>query len=167
MNSAYFSPTLPVNLFSLGQMQRCGATYGPDPLRPLTHVTIRSSPSGPLLAHAALSTHNLLPVDFAALLHASSINPLSYYHPVAMAAHSLVPHTTAEQPTLLPLMHAVPHINSEQRSRADAAEDLHIELCHHSDRSLCVNLSTGKLPFSTLTCSDVTLNRQLRGPCPH
>ena len=102
MNSAYFSPTLPVNLFSLGQMQRCGATYGPDPLRPLSHVTIRSSPSGPLLAHAALSTHNLLPVDFAALLHASSINPLSYYHPVAMAAHSLVPHTTAEQPTPYP-----------------------------------------------------------------
>ena len=167
MNSAYFSPTLPVNLFSLGQMQRCGATYGPDPLRPLSHVTIRSSPSGPLLAHAALSTHNLLPVDFAALLHASSINPLSYYHPVAMAAHSLIPHTTAEQPAPLPLMHAVPHINSEQRSRADAAEDLHIELCHPSDRSLCVNLSTGKLPFSTLTCSDVTLNRQLRGPCPH
>lgn len=133
-------------------MQRCGATYGPDPLRPLSHVTIRSSLSGPLLAHAALSTHNLLPVDFAALHRASTITPLTYHQPLAMTAHPTEPHVTPILQT-----HAVPHINSEQRSRADAAEDLHIELCHPSDRSLCINLSTGKLPFSTLTCSDVTL----------
>ena len=44
---------------------------------------------------------------------------------------------------------------------------LRITLCHPSDRSLYANLSTGKLPFSTLTCSDITLNRQLRGRCPH
>lgn len=48
MNSAYLSPTLPVNLFSLGQMQRSGATYGPDPLCPLTHVSISPKPSGHL-----------------------------------------------------------------------------------------------------------------------
>ena len=167
MNSAYFSPTLPVSLFSLGQMQRCGATYGPDPLRPLSHVTIRSSLSGPLLAHAALSTHNLLPVDFAALHRASTLTPLAYHQPLAMTAHPTEPNVTIDHPTPILPTHAVPHINSEQRSRADAAEDLHIELCHPSDRSLCINLSTGKLPFSTLTCSDVTLNRQLRGPCPH
>lgn len=149
MNSAYLSPTLPVNLFSLGQMQRSGAIYGPDPLRPLTHVSISSSPSGPLLAHAALSSHNLLPVNFDALRTASTLSP-DTYHPAAFTATFLTP-----------------HINAEQRSRADAAEDLHIDLCHPSDRSLCANLSTGKLPFSTLTCSDVTLNRQLRGPCPH
>ena len=47
------------------------------------------------------------------------------------------------------------------------AEELHNDLCHQSDQSLCANLSTGKLPFSTLTCTDVTLNRQLRGPCPN
>ena len=130
-------------------MQRSGATYGPDPLRPLTHVSISSSPSGPLLAHAALSSHNLLPVNFDALRIASTLSP-DTYHPAAFTATFLTP-----------------HINAEQRSRADAAEDLHIDLCHPSDRSLCANLSTGKLPFSTLTCSDVTLNRQLRGPCPH
>ena len=32
---------------------------------------------------------------------------------------------------------------------------------------MCADLSGGKLPFSTLTCADVTLNRTLRGPCPH
>ena len=149
MNSAYLSPTLPVNLFSLGQMQRSGATYDPDPLRPLTHVSILSSPSGPLLAHATLSPHNLLPVNFDALHIASKLSPTAY-HP---AAYTATFHTS--------------HINAEQQSRADAAEELHNDLCHPSDRSLCVNLTTGKLSFSTLTCSDVTLNRHLRGPCPH
>ena len=149
MNSAYLSPTLPVNLLSLGHMQRCGATYSPDPLRPLTHVSIHSSPSGPLLAHATLSPTNLLPVDFNALATASTASPHEY-------------RATAYATTF-----PVPHINAEQRSRADAAEELHIDLCHPSDRSLCANLSTGKFPFSSLTCADVTLNRQLRGPCPH
>ena len=149
MNQAYLSPTLPVNLFSLSQMQRCGAVYGPDPLRPRTHVTISSSPSGPSLAYATLSSHNLLPVNFDDLRTASKLSPHAY-HPAAFTATFLAP-----------------HINAEQRSRADAAEELHTDLCHPSDRSLCTNLTTGKLPFSTLTCSDVTLNRQLRGPCPH
>ena len=149
MNSAYLSPTLPVNLFSLGHMQRCGATYHPDPLRPLTHVSILSSPSGPLLAHAALTPHNLLPVNFDNLHSAAASSPHAY-------------NTTAYTATF-----TIPHINAEQRSRADAAEELHNDLCHPSDHNLCVNLSTGKLPFSTLTCADVTLNRQLRGPCPH
>ena len=149
MNSAYLSPTLPVNLFSLGQMQRSRATYSPDPLRPLTHVFISSSPSGSLLAHATLSTHNLLPVNFNAL-HVASLLSSTAFHPSAFTATFLTP-----------------HINAEKRSRADAAEELHTDLCHPSDRSLCVNLPTGKLPFSTLTSSDVTLNRHLRGPCPH
>ena len=33
MNVAYYVPTIMVNLFSLGHLQRCGATYGLDPLR--------------------------------------------------------------------------------------------------------------------------------------
>ena len=86
MNSAYLSPTLPVNLFSLGQMQRSGATYGPDPLRPLTHVSISSLPSGPLLAQATLSTHNLIPVNFDALHIASQLSPTAY-HPSAFTVH--------------------------------------------------------------------------------
>ena len=115
MNSAYLSPTLFVNLFSLDQMQRSGATYGPDPLHPLTHVSISSSPSGLLLAHAALSSHNLLRVIFDDLRIASTLSP-DTYHPAAFTATFLTP-----------------HINAEQRSRADAAEELHI------DRSLCTN----------------------------
>lgn len=59
----------------------------------------------------------------------------------------------------------IPHINNEQRLRTDAAEQLHIDLYHPSDQSLCSNLSTGKLPNSTT--SEHLLNRQLRGPCPH
>lgn len=149
MNKAYLSPTIPVNLLSLGHMQRCGATYGPDPFRPLTHVSIYSSPSGPLLAHATLSTNNLLSVDYPALRRAALISPSEYYNSHALTTYPL------------------PHFNAEQRARADAAEELHHDLCHPSDRSLCVNLSTGKLPFSTLTSADVTLNRQIRGPCPH
>ena len=130
MNSAYFSPTIPFNLLSLGQLQRCGASYSPEPLRPHTHISILSSPSGPLLAHATLTAHNLLPVDFAALHHASTLSPAAYYQPLAMSTtfHTL-------------------HANAEQRARADAAEELHNDLCHPSDRSLCANLSTGKLPL--------------------
>ena len=150
MNVAYYAPTIPVNLFSLGHLQRCGASYGPDPLRPLTHVSVYSSISGPLLAHATLSPNNLLLVDFNALKMASILSPLRY-HP-SYALNATFP---------------IQHINAEQRARADAAEQLHIDLCHPSDRSLCSNLSTGKLPFTTLTCTDITLNRQLRGPCPH
>ena len=91
---------------------------------------------------------NLLPVNFADLLIASTTSPHSYNSSSFTATFP------------------VPHINAKQRSRADAAEELHIQLHHSSDQSLCKNLSTGKLPFSTLTCSDVTLNRHLRGPCP-
>lgn len=85
-----------------------------------------------------------------ALQLASSLNAQDYQNPRALQATFLVP-----------------HINAEQRARADAAEQLHIDMCHPSDRSLCSNLSSAKLPFSTLTCTDVTLNRSLRGPCPH
>jgi hypothetical protein len=150
MNLAYYSSSIPVNLFSLGYLQSRGATYGPDPLRPFTHVTVRIAPHGPLLAHAELSINNLLSVDFNALHLASTNNPQNYQRPLALNA-----------------TFPIPHINAEQRARADAAEQLHIDLCHPSDRSLCSNLSSGKLPFSNLTCTDITLNRTLRGPCPH
>jgi hypothetical protein len=123
MNIAYYAPTIPVNLFSLGHLQRCGASYGPDPLRPLTHFAVHSSPSGPLLAYAALSSNNLLLVDFDALNKASTMSPLQY-HP-SYALNATFP---------------IHHINAEQRARADAAEQLHIDLCHPSDRSLCSNL---------------------------
>ena len=152
MNSAYLSPTLPVNLFSLGQMQRSGATYGPDPLCPLTHVSISPKPSGHLLAHATLSTHNLLPVN---LLPVYALHIASQLYP------------TAYRSSAFTATFITPHINAEQPPRADAAEALHTDLCHPSDRSLCVNLSTGKLLFRTLTCSNVTLNRLFRGPYPH
>ena len=149
-NLAYYAPTIPVNLFSLGHLQRCRATYSPDPLRPLTHFTVRMSSGGPILAHAALTPNNLLPVDYESLHTAVTKFPQHYHAPLALSS-----------------TFSIPHINAEQRARADAAEQLHIDLCHPSDRSLSLNLSTGKLPFCTLTSADVTLNRSLRGPCPH
>ena len=72
MNLAYFSSSIPVNLFSLGYLQSRGASYGPDPHRPFTHVTVRQAPHGSLLAHATLSTNNLLSVNFQALQLAST-----------------------------------------------------------------------------------------------
>ena len=116
MNSA-------LNLLSLGQLQRCGAAYSPDSLRPRTHIPIVSSPSGPLLARATLTAHNLLPVDFAALHYASTLSPTAYYQPLAMS-------------TTFPTLHA----NAEQRAHANAEEELYNDLCHPSDRSLCANL---------------------------
>ena len=150
MNHAYFSADIPANLFSLGYMQRCGATYHPDPLLPLTHTTIKSSPSGPTLSNTALTSTNLLPINFTNLHIVARSHPSLYYTPTALSAPF-----------------PIQHYNAEQRNRANAAEQLHITLCHPSDQSLCTNLSTGKLPFTHLTCTDVSLNRQLRGPCPH
>ena len=103
-------------------MQRCGATYGPDPQRPLTHVCIHLSTNEPLLAAAAPSLTNLLPVDFIALDHAAALSPVEYHHSQALSSY----------PT--------PHFNAGQRART---EELHRDLCHPSDRSLATNLSTG------------------------
>ena len=86
MNHAYYSANIPANLFSLGYMQRCGATYQPDPLRPLTHVIIKCSPSGPTLTDAALSTTNLLPINSQNLQLNVLHNPSLYYEPTALNA---------------------------------------------------------------------------------
>jgi hypothetical protein len=95
MNVAYYAPTIPVNLFSLGHLQRCGASYGPDPLRPLTHFAVYSSSSGPLLAYATLSTNNLLLVDFDALNRASTISPLQYHPSYALNTTFPIHHIVA------------------------------------------------------------------------
>ena len=101
MNLAYFSPSIPVNLFSLGHLQRCGASYGPDPLRPLTHVTIRSAISGPLLAHAEFppitsyqltsptsSSHQLLAPS---TIKAPWLSPPHSPYPTAMLSNECAP----------------------------------------------------------------------------
>lgn len=131
MNLAYYAPSIPVNLLSLGHLQRCGAIYSPDPQRPLTHITVRMSSCGPILAHDALTPNNLLLVNFASLHIAAIKSPQHYHVPLALSS-----------------TFSIPHINAEQRARADAAEQLHIDLCHLSDRSLCLNLVTGKMPYS-------------------
>ena len=142
MNLAYYSKHLPTNLLSLGHLQRSGATYGPDPTRPLTHFLLRLSPSGPILATVKLSDNNLLPVNFAAL-------------------------STSTKRLNKPLALISSHHTAEQLRRAEEAEQLHHDRHHPSDDALCADLSHGKIPWSPLTCPDVRLNRSLRGPCVH
>ncbi len=62
----------PFTLISLGYLMRCGAVYGSDPARPRTHVLLRVSPDGPLLATLVLSATNMLPVLFPALARATA-----------------------------------------------------------------------------------------------
>jgi hypothetical protein len=153
INLAYYSAQIPTNLISLGHLQRCGASYGPDPLRPNTHFVVRSSPTGPLIGSAKLSPANLLPVDFRALQTApTTLSPL--------ALQQLQTYLATKLPR-------PPHYNAEQLRRANAAEDLHIHRHHPSDDALCADLSHGKIKSSPLTPRDVRLNRLLRGPCPH
>ena len=156
MNIAYFSKDAPTNLLSLGHLQRCGAFYSPDPVRPRTHFILRISQFGPVLATVPLSSNNLLPVDFAELR-------------ISSLRHAL-PHATANIPRLgtrLRSLLSQKHHTAEQLRRADAAEELHYDRNHPSDDSLCADLSHGKIPWSPLTCHDVRLNRLLRGPCVH
>ena len=152
LNLAYYSAQIPTNLISLGHLQRCGASYGPDPLRPTTHFIIRSSPTGPLIGSTQLSPTNLLPVDFLALQSTSPPPPLTL--------HQLQIYLATKLPRPL-------HYNAEQLQRANAAEDLHTHRHHPSDNALCADLSHGKIKGSYLTPRDVRLNRLLRGPCPH
>lgn len=140
MNRAYFAKDLPINLISLGYLQRCGAFYSPDPARPTTHFLIRLNPDGPILATVQLSRNNMLPVDFNSLLASTH-----HLQPSAFLAHH----------------------SAEQLRRADDANQLHYLRHHPSDDVLCADLSSGKIPWSTLTSSDVRLSRSLRGPCPH
>ena len=140
MNRAYYSKHLPINLISLGYLQRCGVFYSPDPARPTTHFTIKLNPTGPTLATVRLSKNNMLPVDFKSLNASANLS----------------------QPTAF-----IAHHSAEQIRRADDADRLHHSRHHPSDDVLCADLSNGKIPWSTLTSSDIRLNRALRGPCPH
>ena len=140
INRAYYSKHLPINLISLGYLQRCGVFYSPDPTRPTTHFTIKLSSTGPIIATVRLSRNNMLPVDFESL-----------------SASSKLPDPTA----------FIAHHSAEQLRRADDADRLHHSRHHPSDDVLCADLSNGKIPWSNLTSSDIRLNRHLRGPCPH
>ena len=137
-------------MISLGHLQRCGAFYGPDPERPLTHFLLSLRRGGPILAEVLLNDSNLLPINFLDL------------HAASAAA------TRLSLPTLPPKPAAfLASYNAEQLRRAEAAEDLHVARHHPSDSSLCADLSHGKIPWSHLTSHDVIVNRRLRGPCPH
>ena len=159
MNLSYYSQDLPSNLISLGYLQRSGATYGSDPSRPHTHVVIRLGQTGPVLATVPLSSNNLLPIDFCELARSTRASE-----------HITRPtHTRRATSRIRNPPHALisAHHTAEQLRRAEEAEQLHHDRNHPSDDALCADLSHGKIPWSTLTCPDVRLNRSLRGPCAH
>ena len=160
MNRAYYSKELSTNLISLGFLQRSGATYGADPTRPHTHVTVRLGLTGPTLATIPLSSNNLLPIDFAELEKSTRASNHARSRP-------FIPNTSTLPPRQKPHALISVHHTAEQLRRAEEAEQLHHDRNHPSDDALCADLSHGKIPWCTLTCPDIRLNRTLRGPCIH
>ena len=143
MNRAYYSPTIATTLFSLGHLQRSGGSY-----HTVSTDQLYIYASDKLLLNSPIMNgSNLYPVDF---------------HQLSTALPTIPPAVVANA--------AFPHVNNEQRKRCELVQDLLVALGFPSDGSLSNDLSSGKitpLPFSTLTAQDVTLNRLLRGPCPH
>ena len=63
--------------------------------------------------------------------------------------------------------HRAQRISLAQYSRVIDAIELHNTQNHPPDDKLCRELATGKHPYTPLTPSDITLMRELVGPCPH
>lgn len=65
MNVAYFAPTIPATLISLGHLHRCGAHYETDPTTCPTapRLLLYAWHRGPLLLSAQLTSNNMLPVS--------------------------------------------------------------------------------------------------------
>lgn len=137
----YYSSKLQTTLFSLGYFQKCGATYNTTK----THNGIDIyTPDGILLDSPDLSQFNLYPIS-------STLLDSTYFDssPTKPAGHAFVT-----------------HINAEQKHRCEDVEQLLHRLGFPTDESLIADISGGKIP-TFLTGTDVRLNRQLRGPCPH
>ena len=143
---AFWGPNFLVTLLSLGYIQRQGGHYGPDPLRPHTHTIIRASPNGRILDIVALDEANLLPVSFT--------THDDHYQ-------ALVAHTPSAPPSNPPLP-----LSAATAARLNAAEALHFTYCHPSDDYLISAISSGSITTS-VTASDIRLNRSHRGPCIH
>ncbi len=136
----YYSPDVNITLFSSGYLTRCGGKYQSILTSDRNGVDFYS-PNGLLLDSSHLNSANLLPISPALLLSTWFTSA-----PTARAYST--------------------HINAEMRRRCDAVEDLLRALSFPTDKALTQNISLGKIP-TYLTATDVTLNRQLRGPCPH
>ena len=93
--------------------------------------------------------------------------------PLPLSSPLTTPNSSNSSPDLLPAqvslapLHTHQRISKEQYARALAAIQLHNDTAHTPDPQLCLELSTGKHPYSTLTPTDITLMRRLFGPCPH
>ena len=138
----YYCPGLQTTLFSLGYFQKCGGSYSTSTTR--TNGVDIYTPDGYLLDSPTMTSFNLLPIPSKLLIG-------TYFD-------------AAPTP---PAGRAFPaHVNYEQLLRCDEVEVLIHRLGFPTDESLIVDISSGKIP-TYLTGTDVRLNRQLRGPCPH
>ena len=144
INLPYYSKDINATLLSLGNMQRHGCNYH-------THDNNKISiylPDNILHETATMIDNNTY------LMNTTTI-------PIQHPPTSPIAYVLASRPS---------HVNQEQRRRCDLVQELLVALSFPSDRSLCDDLSHGKItssPYSSLTPHDVRLNRLLRGPCPH
>ena len=138
----YFSEDLHVKLRSLAQVQRCGGSYHTVGKNNLVVV----DNNGVIIDISTMGSNGLYPVSAGA-----TVAPLSSAFPAVV-------------PT--PTSISVDHISAARRERANRAQVLHCgQAVHSSDDVLKRTLDYGGFPDSNLTSADVTLNRQLRGPC--
>lgn len=133
-------------LFSLGHLHRCGGSYKTSSTLGIDIYAIGDC----LLDHPSNLSNNLLPVDMRQL----KVSKVRYTHQFAILPGQAL---------------AAVHYNAEQRRRADQVQELLHILGFPGDKSLATDLSAGKIPspYSNLTAHDVTVNRLLRGACPH
>ena len=184
MNTALYSPTFAANLYALGQLQRFGGHYTTENNR----LIISDSPSGATLDTPRLNSSNLLPVNPSNLLRSHLANPTKYltsappgltllprYSLLGEALRTPMPqlpqHNSdsaiiAPESAKLSPISAQPTHTREQLLRASKAHNLHCALHHPSDESLTPDLQTGKIPYTTVTPTDLRTHRELFGSCP-
>ena len=184
MNTALYSPTFAANLYALGQLQRFGGHYTTENNR----LIISDSPSGATLDTPRLNSSNLLPVNPSNLLRSHLANPTKYltsappgltllprYSLLGEALRTPMPqlpqHNSdsaiiAPESAKLSPISAQPTHTREQLLRASKAHNLHCALHHPSDESLTSDLQTGKIPYTTVTPTDLRTHRELFGSCP-
>lgn len=176
MNLALYSKDSPQTLLSLGYIHRCGGSYyttnQPDNCLVVNATDFITLDTSPLTSNS-----NLSPVNYSLLNNTKASHPALYSEISAfrfprgslpkplykyLRQNALLSSSRAFSAPLL-----TRHITATQFRRAQEALDLHITQHHPTDRKLTLELSSGKHPYSHLTAADVSLMRELQGPCPH
>jgi len=175
MNLALYSKDFPQTLLSLGHIHRCGGSYHTTN-QPDNYLVIKATDTVILDTSPLNSNSNLSPVSYILLNSTKASHPTLYSNistfrfPTGSLPKSLCKYIHQNKlrafsaPTNKLLTR---HITAAQLRRAQEALDLHITQHHPTDRKLALELSSGKHPYSHLTAADISLMRELQGPCPH